>query len=54
MNISQLLRKSAKTLPANFALVHGSKRLTYAQFNAHVNRLANALYSLGIKQGDIM
>ena len=52
MNTSLLLTKSAKTFPENLALVHGAKKLTYAQFNARVNRLANALYTLGIQQGD--
>ncbi len=52
MNVSQLLTKSARTFPQNLALVHGPKRLTYAQFNARVNRLANALCRLGIQQGD--
>jgi len=52
MNVSQLLTKSARTFPQNLALVHGAKKLTYAQFNARVNRLANALYTLGIQQGD--
>ncbi len=52
MNVSQLLTKSAKTFPENLALVHGPKRLTYAQFDSRVNRLANALRRLGVKQGD--
>ena len=52
MNVSQLLTKSARTFPQNLALVYGPKRLTYAQFNARVNRLANALCRLGIQQGD--
>jgi len=52
VNVSQLLTKSAKTFPENLALVHGPKSLTYAQFNARVNRLANALCRLGIQQGD--
>jgi acyl-CoA synthetase (AMP-forming)/AMP-acid ligase II len=52
MNTSQLLTKSAKTFPENLALVHGPKRLTYSQFNSRVNRLANTLRRLGVKQGD--
>jgi acyl-CoA synthetase (AMP-forming)/AMP-acid ligase II len=52
MNVSQLLTKSARTFPENLALVHGPKSLTYAQFDSRVNRLANALYRLGVKQGD--
>ena len=52
MNVGRLLTKSARTFPGNLAIAHGSKRLTYAQFNSRVNRLANALYRLDIKQGD--
>ena len=52
MNIGNLLTKSAKIFPGNLAIVHGPKKLTYLQFNARVNRLANALNRLGIRQGD--
>jgi acyl-CoA synthetase (AMP-forming)/AMP-acid ligase II len=52
MNVSQFLTKSARTFPENLAVVHGEKKLTYAQFNARVNRLANALRRLGMEPGD--
>lgn len=52
MNVSKLLTKSAQTFPDNLALVHGPKRLTYAQLNSRTNRLVNALRGLGIRQGD--
>ncbi len=52
MNVSQLLTKSARTFPEHLAVAHGTKKLTYAQFDARVNKLANALSSLGIRQGD--
>lgn len=52
MNIGTLLTKSAQTFPDNPAVIHGSKTLTYSQFNSRVNRLANALNRLGIGQGD--
>ncbi len=52
MNVGKLLTKSAQTFPDNLALMHGLKRLTYAQFNSRANRLVNALRRLGIKQGD--
>ncbi|UCF57347.1 MAG: long-chain fatty acid--CoA ligase [Deltaproteobacteria bacterium] len=52
MNIGKLLTKSAQTFPHNLAVVHGPKKLTYAQFNSRANRLANALYKLGVRQGD--
>jgi acyl-CoA synthetase (AMP-forming)/AMP-acid ligase II len=52
MNIGTLLTKTAETFPEKLAIVHGPKKWTYAQFNARVNRLANALKHLGVKQGD--
>jgi acyl-CoA synthetase (AMP-forming)/AMP-acid ligase II len=52
MNICKLLTKSAQTFPDNLGIAHGSKKSTYAQFNERANRLANALYKLGIRQGD--
>ena len=52
MNVGKLLTKSACTFPCNLAIVHGSKELTYGQFNSRVNRLVNALFKLGVKQGD--
>ena len=52
MNIGKLLSKSARTFPENLAIAHGSRQLTYAQFNARANRLSNALYMLGVAQRD--
>ena len=52
MNIGQLLTKSARSYPENLAMVHGSVKLNYFEFNARVNRLANGLSSLGICKGD--
>jgi acyl-CoA synthetase (AMP-forming)/AMP-acid ligase II len=52
MNIGTLLTKIARTFPDKLAIVHGPKKLTYAQFNARANRMANALNHLGVRQGD--
>ena len=52
MNVGKFLTKAARTFPKNLAIAHGLKRLNYAQFNARVNRLANALCKLGIRKGD--
>lgn len=52
MNISKFLTKSARSFPETLAIAHGSKKLSYAQFNSRVNRLANSLTRLGIRQGD--
>ena len=50
MNVGILLTKSARTFPKNLGIAYGLKKLTYAQFNFRTNRLANAIYKLGIKQ----
>jgi acyl-CoA synthetase (AMP-forming)/AMP-acid ligase II len=52
MNIGTLLTKTARIFPEKPAIVHGSKKLTYARLNARANRLANALNHHGLRQGD--
>jgi len=52
MNIGHLLTKSARAYPHNLAVAYGSTKWNYTQFNSRTNRLANALYRLGIRQGD--
>ena len=52
MNLSMLLTKTARLFPDRVGLIHGSKQLTYAQFNTRANRLASALRNLGIRRGD--
>ncbi len=54
MNISlaTLLDRHAQFRPDHLAVIYEEQRLTYRQFNARVNRLANALLGLGIQKGD--
>ena len=52
MNLSMLLTKTARVFPDKPALIHGDRQFTYMQFNARVNRLANAFRRLGLKKGD--
>ena len=52
MNVGTLLTKSARSFPASLAIAHGSKKLSYARFDARANQLANALGRLGITKGD--
>jgi len=47
-----LLTKTARLFPDKLAFVHGDRRITYRQFNARVNRLANAFRRLGLRQGE--
>ncbi|MDE0042519.1 MAG: long-chain fatty acid--CoA ligase [Candidatus Poribacteria bacterium] len=52
MNIGQCLTKSARTFANNLAIAYGRRRVSYAEFNSRVNRLANAFYKHGIQPGD--
>ncbi|MDE0503406.1 MAG: long-chain fatty acid--CoA ligase [Candidatus Poribacteria bacterium] len=52
MNIGRCLTKSARIYPNNLAIAFGERRLSYAEFNGRVNRLANALHGRGIRKGD--
>jgi acyl-CoA synthetase (AMP-forming)/AMP-acid ligase II len=52
MNLGMLLTKTARIFPDKPAFIHGDRQLSYAQFDARVNRLANALQRLGLKQGE--
>ena len=52
MNVGQFLTKSARIYPNNLGIAFGERRLSYAEFNSRANRLANALYKHGIRQGD--
>ena len=52
MDIGQLIRRHAAYRPDRMAVVYGETRLTYREFNADVNRMANALRRAGIGKGD--
>jgi fatty-acyl-CoA synthase len=46
------LARSAEVFPDKTAVVYGDFRRTYAQFAAHVTRIAHALRALGVGPGD--
>ena len=52
MNLSMLLTKTARMFPEKAAFIHKDRKLTYAQFSARVNKLANVLKQLGLEKGD--
>ncbi len=52
MNIGSLLPRHARDRADHTAIVFENYRLTFREFNARVNRLANALYGLGVRKGD--
>ncbi|HJX13019.1 MAG TPA: long-chain-fatty-acid--CoA ligase [Dehalococcoidales bacterium] len=47
-----IVHRHALLRPDREAYVYGKKRLTYARFNAEVNRLVHALQELGVNKGD--
>jgi len=52
MNIGSVFSRHARYRPDHLAVVFEDQRRTYRQFNAGINRLANALLALGINKGD--
>ncbi len=52
MNIGSLLPGHARNRPNHTAVVFEESRLSFREFNARVNRLANALSGLNVKKGD--
>src|SRR5215213_8378110 len=51
-SIGDLLRRTARRYPQKLAVVDGARRLTFAEFDAAVNRCANALAARGLAKGD--
>jgi acyl-CoA synthetase (AMP-forming)/AMP-acid ligase II len=52
MNIGSLLSRNARYRPQHTAIVFEQHRLSFMDFNRRVNRLANALVSMGVREGD--
>lgn len=52
MNIKQMLEKTAREVPQKEAIVCGSRRISYREFDEASNMVANALLELGLKRGD--
>src|SRR4030067_3662289 len=52
INLGTLFTKAARTFPERLAIAYGDYELTYQQANERINKLANALRSLGINKGD--
>lgn len=52
ITIPDFLRSSARRFPHHEALVFLGRRITYAQLHRAVERMACALYQLGVRKGD--
>jgi long-chain acyl-CoA synthetase len=51
INVGDSLTRTAASRPAQLAVADGDRRLTYAEFNSYVNRLAHGLAGLGYERG---
>src|SRR5690348_2390165 len=51
-SVGDLLRRTARRYPDKLAIVDGAERLTFAEFDAAVNRCAFALAERGLVKGD--
>jgi acyl-CoA synthetase (AMP-forming)/AMP-acid ligase II len=54
INVGDTLTRTAAARPDQLAVVDGSRRFTYASFNAYVNRLAHGLAGLGYERGSAL
>jgi long-chain acyl-CoA synthetase len=51
---ADIIYRNALLHPDREALIFGSERVTFAEFNARVNSLIGALQSMGVKKGDVL
>lgn len=52
ISLGEQLDQTVAKMPEHVAMIFAGREITYAQFGAQVNRLANALAGLGVKKGD--
>jgi len=52
MTITEAIDAHARARPTHPAFVSGDRRVTWADFNARINRVANALLAMGLTKGD--
>ncbi len=52
MLVGDIVSSNARLYPNKTCVIDENVRLTWAQFNERVNRLANGLLGLGLKKGD--
>jgi long-chain acyl-CoA synthetase len=52
MQLGELVARAAAQFPDKPAILFKDQRMSYSELNARVNRVANGLTALGVKQGD--
>jgi len=51
---ADIIYRNALIYPDREALIYESERVTFAEFNARVNSLIHALWSMGVNKGDVI
>src|ERR1700684_392260 len=54
VNVGDIVTRSAARAPGDLAIVDGDRRMSYGEFKAAVNRLANALIACDYQRGDAL
>ncbi len=54
LTVGRVITHTARNQPAKLALYDGSRRVTYGELDAAVDRLASSLVSAGIAKGDVV
>jgi len=51
---ADIIYRNALLYSGDEVFIYGSERITFAEFNARVNSLIHALWSMGVKKGDVI
>jgi acyl-CoA synthetase (AMP-forming)/AMP-acid ligase II len=51
---ADIIYRNALMYPEREAFVYGKERITFSEFNARTNSLIHALWSMGVKKGDVL
>ena len=51
---ADIIYRNALMYPEREAFIYGKERITFAEFNARANSLIHALWSMGVKKGDVI
>ena len=51
---ADIIYRNALMYPEREAFIYGKERITFSEFNARTNSLIHALWSMGVKKGDVL
>ena len=51
---ADIIYRNALMYPEREAFIYGKERITFSEFNARTNSLIHALWSMGVKKGDVI